>query len=134
VSIAARVLAVAGAVVMPVSLFFYWYEVNTGDSIFKMKGWDVFESTDTLMVIAALATLALLVVNPRHAGRMLLLVGTVMSGWILVQVIDRPAALGFFGDEVVSLRFGAALGLMGALLIVAAGALSGVRGDRTIVE
>ena len=38
--LAARLVAVAGAVLMPVSLFLRWYEVNTGDSLFKVKGWD----------------------------------------------------------------------------------------------
>ena len=37
---------------MPVSLFLDWYDVNTGDSTFKLDGWDVFESTDALMVLS----------------------------------------------------------------------------------
>jgi hypothetical protein len=133
-SIAPRVLAAAGAMVMPASLFFYWYEVNTGDSIFKIKGWDAFESTDTLMVMAALATLALLMVNPRHAGRLMLLVGAAISGWILVQLIDRPATLGFFDSSDLSVKVGAALGLFGALSILVAGALATIPRDRPMVE
>jgi hypothetical protein len=44
-------MALAGAVLMPVSLFLHWYAVAegaTGDnSRFTVQGWDAFESTDT---------------------------------------------------------------------------------------
>jgi len=119
---------------MPVSLWLHWYEVNTGDSTFQPKGWDVFESTDTLMLLVSLATLALVVLNPRYAGRALLLLGAAMSGWIVVQLIDRPALLSFFDQADLSIQIGAWLGMLGALLILGAGALSTAWGDRTIVE
>ena len=130
---AARLLALAGAVLMPVSLFLHWYEINTGDSTFTSKGWDVFESTDTLMVMVSLATLVVVVLSPRHAGRALLVLGAFMSGWIVVQLIDRPAVIGYF-DPGLSVQIGAWLGLLGALLILAAGALSSPWRDRAIVE
>ncbi len=127
---AVAAMALAGAVLMPVSLFLDWYTVTTEDSRFTFDGWDVFESTDALMMLVGVATLALVVFRPRFAGRALLLAGALTSGWILVQVIDRPAALGFFGRSDVSLELGAWLGLLGALLILAAGGLSHRGHDR----
>jgi hypothetical protein len=94
----------------------------------------VFESTDTLMVMVALTTLPLILYTPRYAGRALLLLGAAMSGWIVVQLIDTPALLGFVDRSGLSIEVGAWLGLLGALLILGAGALSSARRDRRIVE
>jgi hypothetical protein len=123
---AARLVAVAGAVLMPVSLFLHWYEVAegaTGDNAkITIKGWDAFESTDALMTLAAVAAIALVVAVPRYAGRTLLGLGGVAAGWIVVQLIDGPPLFGAFVDRSdISLEIGAWLGLLGALLIVAAG-------------
>jgi hypothetical protein len=60
----------------------------------------------------------------------LFLVGALMVGWITVQLVDRPAGLTFLHRSDLSLEVGAWLGLFGALLIAAAGALSSVRGPR----
>lgn len=122
--IAARLLALAGAVLMPVSLFLDWYEVNTGDGVFDLKGWDAFETTDALMVLSAIAVVLLLVVIPVYVGRALMIVGALTAGFIAVQLVDKPAILGFLDRSALSLEVGAWLGLLGALLVVAAGALT----------
>jgi hypothetical protein len=117
---------------MPVSLFLDWYAVKArarGDfDRYTLDGWDVFEATDTLMLLLALATLVLLALRPRYAGRAFLLGGVLTSVWIVVQLIDRPAELAFIDRSDLSLQVGAWLGLLGALLIAGAGALS--RGRR----
>lgn len=121
---ATALLAVAGAALMPVSLFLDWYEVDTGDGTIAIDGWDVFESTDALMALAAIVTVALVVRRPPFAGRALLVVGALTTGWIVVQMVDRPGALGFTGRADLSLQIGAWAGLFGALLIVVAGVVS----------
>lgn len=125
---AARLLALAGAVIMPVSLFLHWYEVAegaTGDNArFAVKGWDVFEATDTLMVLASLAVVVLIVTAPRQVARMLMVVGALTTGFIAVQLIDRPATLGFVDRSDLSLEVGAWLGLLGAMLVLAAGVMA----------
>jgi hypothetical protein len=118
----AALLALAGAVLMPISLTLDWYEVETGDSLFQVDGWQVFETTDTVMVLASIATLALLVTWPAYIGRALMVVGAFVTGFIAVQLIDRPGILGFADDSALSIEAGAWLGLGSALLIVAAGA------------
>jgi hypothetical protein len=126
VSLAAAGIALAGAALMVVSLFLDWYAVKegaTGDNAtIKLHGWNVFEATDAMMVLAALATLALVVLRPRGVALALLAVGALMAGWIAVQLVDRPAVLGFFDRSDLSLQVGAWLGLLGALLVLAAGA------------
>ena len=118
----ATLLALAGAVLMPISLSLDWYEVNTGDSLFQVDGWQVFETTDTVMVLASIATLVLLVTWPAYVGRALMVIGAFITGFIAVQLIDRPGLLGFADDSMLSIQIGPWLGLGGALLIVAAGA------------
>jgi hypothetical protein len=124
-------LGLAGAVLMPIGLSLDWYELNTGDSLFKLDGWDVFESTDALMVLASIATVALVVIWPAYVGRALMMLGAFTTGFIAVQLIDRPGILGFAADSEVSIEIGAWLGLLGALLIVAAGWVSRASGPRT---
>jgi hypothetical protein len=118
----ATLLALAGAVLLPISLSLDWYEVNTGDSLFTLDGWDVFESTDTLMVLTSIVTLALLVTWPAYVGRALMIAGAFATGFIAVQLIDRPGILGFANDSALSIEIGAWLGLAGALMIAVAGA------------
>lgn len=128
----ARLLALAGAVLMPVSLWLHWYELKegaTGDNAkFTIKGWDAFESTDTLMVLGSIAVIGLIAIAPRHAGRTLMLIGAFLSGYIIVQLVDRPGILSFVDRSDVSLQIGAWLGLLGALLVVMAGAVAGRAG------
>jgi hypothetical protein len=132
--LAARLLAIVGAVLMPVSLFLDWYEVSdVGDNApIPLEGWDSFESTDTVMVLAAIAVLVLIVLSPPYVARALMMVGALATGFIVVQLIDKPVIFGFVDSADVSLKIGAYLGLLGALLVVAGGALTGrpTRGDR----
>ena len=116
---------------MPVSLFLDWYEVDegaTGDNAtIALKGWDSFESTDTVMVLAAIAVLALVLRSPPYVARAVMIVGALAAGFIVVQLVDQPAILGFVDRADLSLKIGAYLGLLGALLVVAGGALSSPR-------
>jgi hypothetical protein len=125
---ATRLLAVAGAVLMPVSLSLHWYEIAegaTGDNArFTVSGWTVFESTDAVMVLAGVAALGLAFTAPRNAARALLLVGAVTTGFVAVQLVDTPGILAFADRSHLSLEVGAWLGLTGALLITASGAVS----------
>jgi hypothetical protein len=129
-SVAPAVAATAllGAVLMVVSLFLDWYAVKAqarGDfDRYTLRAWDVFEATDTLMLLVALATLGLIVLRSRCAGRAFLLGGVLTSGWIVVQLVDRPAEVAFIDRSDLSLQVGAWIGLLGALLIAGAGALS----------
>jgi hypothetical protein len=130
-------MAVVGAVMMPTSLFLHWYSVKAQAggrdfSEYNLDGWQVFESTDTLMVLVAIATVALAVTRPRLVGSVLLLLGVLTSGWIVVQLIDGPPALAFFDRSDYSLQIGAWLGLLGALLTTGAGLLSRSRPNRVI--
>ena len=74
------------------------------------------------MVLASIATLVLLVTWPAYVGRALMVIGAFITGFIAVQLIDRPGLLGFADDSMLSIQIGPWLGLGGALLIVAAGA------------
>ena len=122
--VAARLLAVAGAVLMPVSLFLDWYTVDTGDTTFSSQGWDVFETTDAFMLLAGIAVLALIVTRSPNVARMLMIVGAFMTGLIAVQLIDRPGILGFADGPGLTIEVGAWLGLLGAALVLVAGAVA----------
>ena len=115
---------------MPVSLFLDWYEVGAGyftELKFTVQGWDVFEATDVVMCVAAAVVLMLAVRAPRHAAEALMALGGIVSAVIAVQLIDKPAILGLYDRPGVSPRIGAWLGLLGALLVLAAGALQVTR-------
>jgi hypothetical protein len=112
---------------MPISLFLDWYEVDAGifrDTGLSLEGWDVFESTDAVMMLAAVATLLLLVTAPPHVGRALMLVGAIAVGVVGVALADEPNFFGLPYVPGLSMEIGAWLGLLGALLILAAGALN----------
>jgi hypothetical protein len=121
-------LSLAGAALMPISLFLDWYEVDegaTGDNAkIALKGWDSFESTDTVLVLAAIAVLALVLWSPPYVARAVMIVGALATGFIVVQLVDSPVILGFVDRSDVSLKIGAYLGLLGAVLVVVGGAIS----------
>jgi hypothetical protein len=124
---APRLLARAGAVSMPASLFLHWYEVAPGifrDSGFTVRGWDVFEWTDAVLVLAGIAVLLLVVMNPPYASRGVLMLGALATTSIAIQIVDKPAVLGLFDTPGLSVDIGAWVGLAGAVAIVAAGAAS----------
>jgi hypothetical protein len=121
-------LAVAGAILMPISLSLDWYAIKegaTGDNArFELSGWQSFETTDALMVLAAIATVGLLLTAPRNTGRLLMVTGATLIGLILVQLVDRPVISFFVDRSDISLEAGAWLGLLGAALIFGAGVLA----------
>jgi len=124
-----RVIAVAGAALLPISLSRDWYTVPAGvftEESIPLGGWAVFESTDALLVLAAAATLMLVVAAPRDAGRALAVVGGVATGFVVVQVVERPNVYGL-PVPAPSLELGAWLGLLGTLLILVAGVLAMLR-------
>ena len=124
--VAPSVLAIAGAILMPVSLFLHWYHIDTGDSSFEMSGWNAFETVDIGLLAAALVAVYVVAVGPRRpraaVSRAVLLTGGSAAAVIAIQLIDKPPLLGF--GLHVSVRIGAVLGLAGAILVLAAGALT----------
>jgi hypothetical protein len=123
--IASDVLAVIGAILMPLSLSFDWYHVNTGDSTFDVSGWNAFELADFALLAAAAFTLVCVARArevPEWSARALLGSGATVLGLVLVEMIDKPPFLGFGLHS--SLRAGAVIALAGAICVLAAGALS----------
>jgi len=80
------------------------------------------------MVLASVATLLVVARRSRDESRLLLLLGGLTTGFITVQLIDKPALLAFATRADISLKVGAWLGLFGALLVLAAGLLA-LRGE-----
>jgi hypothetical protein len=123
--VAYGILAVGGAVLMAGSLFLDWFQVNTGDSEFDVTGWNAFEMADIGLVAAALVALYCVVLGARRptpaVARALMLAGGSAAAIVVIQMIDKPPLLGFGLN--VSLRAGAWIGLAGAILVFAAGAL-----------
>jgi hypothetical protein len=121
---ASTVLALAGAILMPLSLSLDWYHVDTGDSNFDLTGWNAFEFADFVLVAAGAVTLVSVLGMQRTAHpaeRSLVTVGAATVGVVLIEMIDKPPLLGFGLHS--SLRAGAFLGLSGAILVLLAGAL-----------
>jgi hypothetical protein len=115
---------------MPLSLFLDWYRVEPGifrESSERFHGWDVFETTDAVMVLCAVAALLLAVTAGRYAGRMLIGVGMLATTFVVVALFSKPAILGLVNTPGVSLGVGAWLGLAGALLVLGAGAIGLIR-------
>jgi hypothetical protein len=122
-----RFPAFAGAVLMPASLFLDWYGIPPnvfGREIQSLKGWDIFESTDSLMVLAAVATLVLLIKAPPRVGGALTIVGAIATEAVAIELFDKPSLFALPSIPGMSIEVGAWLGLLGALLILAAGVLS----------
>jgi hypothetical protein len=119
---------------MPASLFLDWYEVDPrifSESGFSLDGWDVFESTDAVMVLAAITTLWLLATAPPHVGRAVMVVGAIATGVVAVAVIDKPNFFALPYVPGLSTEIGAWLGLLGAVSILAAGTVRSVSEART---
>jgi len=135
-------VAAAGGVVLFVSMFLEWYSVKAGTPSDQRAcgarstctGFDTFHlftaliipGMDFLMVAAAIAPWILVwIVIRGHrlswpAGEVTMIVGATASTLILYNgIISRPGA-----REFVSLEIGWYLGLLGALMIVAGGAIS----------
>ena len=137
------IVAAVGGVLLFISMFLPWYSVKSGTpsdqtacGVGKSSctGFDTFRlftvliipGMDLLMVAAAIAPWILVwIVIRGHrlswpAGEVTMIVGAVASTLILYNgIISRPGA-----REFVSLDIGWYLGLLGALGIVAGGAIS----------
>jgi hypothetical protein len=128
-----RLPAIAGAAIMPASLFLDWYKVAPGtfaETSFTFDGWEVFESTDAVMVLAALATVFLVATAPARVESSLMFVGAIASGFIAVAIVDKPNFFALPSLPGTSTEIGAWLGLLGSLLMFAAGVLSSATTDR----
>ena len=126
-----RFPALAGTILMPTSLFLDWYGVPPnvfGREIQSLKGWDIFESTDALMVLVAVATLVLLLKAPPRVGGALTIVGAFATGAVAIQLLDKPSLFALPSIPGMSIEVGAWVGLLGAVLILAAGGLAMVSG------
>jgi hypothetical protein len=124
-----RFPALAGAVLMPASLFLDWYGIPAdvfGREV-SPKGWDLFESTDALLVLAAVATLGLLIKAPPWVGGALTIVGAIATGAVAIELVDKPSLFALPSIPGMSIEVGAWVGLLGAVLITAAGGLALVR-------
>jgi hypothetical protein len=122
---------------MPASLFLDWFEIPPsifGREIVSLKGWDIFESTDAVMVLAAVATLLLLVKPPPRVGRSLTIVGAIATGAVAEQLFDKPSLFGLPSIPGMSIEAGAWLGLLGAVLVLAAGGLNLVSGTSELAR
>ena len=126
-----RFPALAGAILMPTSLFLDWYGIPPnvfGREIQSLKGWDIFESTDALMVLVAVATLVLLIKAPPRVGGALTIVGAFATGAVAIELLDKPSLFALPSIPGMSIEVGAWVGLLGAVLILAAGGLALVSG------
>ncbi len=139
------IVAAAGGLVLFVSLFLPWFGVNIGahenvcgaqkHSCTAFDTFNVFTALiipgmDLLLPLAALAPWILVWIVVRGhrlswpAGEVTMIVGAIAATLILYNgVISRPGAT----REFVSLRVGWYIGLLGALMIVAGGAISQIR-------
>ena len=137
-------VAAAGGLVLLISMFLPWYSVDaappangnacgpgkdscTGFDTFSLFAVLIIPGMDLLMVAAALAPWILVwIVIRGHtlswpAGEVTMIVGAIASTLILYNgVIGRPGS----AREFVHLDYGWYLGLLGALMIVAGGAIS----------
>ncbi len=137
------IVAAAGGLVLLLSMFLPWYSVKagtpadqtacgagkdscTGFDTFKLFTALIIPGMDLLMVAAAIAPWILVwIVIRGHrlswpAGEVTMMVGAIASTLILYNgIISRPGA-----REFVSLDYGWYVGLLGALMIVAGGAIS----------
>jgi hypothetical protein len=117
-------LALAGAVVLPASLFFDWYTVSFPDSgDVSLTGWQSFEIVDALFVVVGLVALASLL-GPRlrmrpWPGGVLVAAGFAATVVVALQLVEPPPLLSAYEESgSVSRDIGAWLGLGGSLLML----------------
>jgi hypothetical protein len=111
---AGPLLAAAGAALLAISLFLSWFEVD-------LNAWEAFEALD--LVLAGLAAgIIFLALRPTPDGRLLVGLAAAALLIVVVQLIDPPPAVAGAGRELgiwLALA-GAALALIGAMLVLAA--------------
>ncbi len=115
-----QLIAAIGGLVLIISLFLSWSEVDLGGSA---SAFDAFSGMDIILLLIGIAALGLAVVTavearvtlPARADLILALLGIFAVGWTLGWVLEDPSA-----------GIGAWLGLL-ATLAIAFGGLQGAR-------
>jgi uncharacterized membrane protein YgcG len=111
---AGPLLAAAGAALLALALFLSWFEVD-------LNAWEAFEALD--LVLAGLAAgIIFLALRQTPDGRLLVGLAAAALLIVVVQLVDPPPAVAGAGRELgiwLALA-GAALALVGAMLVLAA--------------
>ncbi len=132
----AALLVVAGAVLLPVSLFLDWFSLSLGfrdaTVVSSATGWQILETLDAFLVVVTLVVFAWVLVPRlgfrRPGARITLAMGCIAAGAIAFQLLDPPVLMTFYEkagefDAEITTEIGAWLALGGALLISAGGLL-----------
>ena len=128
-----EMVAIAGGLLLILSLFLPWYELENSrvaiDDVqgpVTLSGWDVHGLARWLLLAAALAPLILSYIILRgHAlswprGEMTAVSSVAAFGLIAyMTLVDRPGTV----SSLVSLKYGVALALLGSLLMLGGSAL-----------
>ena len=129
-------LAVAGAVVVAVSLALPWYGVALAGGLLKtaLGTFGLIEAALVLTVAAAIALVVacsrgFVVPRPMHEGSLLVAAGVWTAALIGYRMLDRPE-FGLAGVGDTGLRYGIFVALLGAGLMV----LGGLRKRREELE
>ena len=131
--------AALGSLLLFISLFLDWYSIDEvdGDDSVTIGGWSAFEFTDVVIVLAILATIVLVAQRVRGgsegAGPPLVIVGCVVFVFVVLQLLSGHPTIEVLtadptteGEVEASLGIGAWLGLLGAIVLLAAGVLEAV--------
>ena len=113
-------IALAGGAAMLVSLFLPWYGARARDA--TVTGFEAFSVTDVLLVLLALLTVALAVLQatqdspakPLGACVVTITYGIVCTLVVLVRIVNQPGP-----NEFIEVRAGAWIGLAATVTIVA---------------
>ncbi len=128
-----QLIAAIGGLVLIISLFLSWSEVDLGGGSGSASAFDAFSGMDIILLLIGIAALALAVATavearvtlPARADLILALLGIFAVGWTLGWVLEDPSAgigawLGLLAS--LAIAFG---GLQGARILPPAGGASG---------
>lgn len=134
-------LLTAAAVVMIVDLFLPWYDYQdgifcsrsggcVGGETLTVSAWQAFSVVDVILFLCALTALLAVAFQATQRSPALPIVSDVAATWagfiatvfVVIKLIDAPALhLGGQSADILSVTYGAWIGLVGALGIAAAG-------------